>query len=271
MIYLYGFVPAGTDPPPADLAGIDERPVEILVCGSFAAAISRLPDSWGSAEDIDARLQDMDWVARHGLAHEGAVAWFVDRGDIVPAAFLTLFSSPEALQGQAAEREADILEQLDRVRGLREWDMKVGYVAERLAENLGELSEDVAELDRAIEAAGPGRRFLLEKKRKDVVDALTARTARELASDLLDELRARARDSRVLPLPRAGEGVPVVLSAALLLPTEQEAAVGRIVERRGAELERLGLTISFSGPWAPYRFLEAEEPGDGAAVRKGPL
>lgn len=266
VTYLYGFVPLDTPKPgPGEVGGIDDLPVELVGCGAFAAAVTRLPDSWASAEQIDARLADMDWVARHGLSHERVVAWFVDRGDIVPSAFLTIFSTLDALQRQAAERESEILDQLERVRGLREWDLKVGYAPERLSRHLGEVSTEVADLEREIEGAEPGRRFLLERKRRELVQALTADSARELAGRLLGNLRARSRDCRVLPLPRAGEGVPVVLSAALLLSRKDEEDIRRLVEDRRESLERVGMSVSFSGPWAPYRFIGPQDPEVAAA------
>ncbi|HUH12813.1 MAG TPA: GvpL/GvpF family gas vesicle protein [Longimicrobiales bacterium] len=258
-IYLYGFTPEAAPGPPGTLLGVDDAAVELLPFDDLVAVVSRVPGEWDAPATLDALLREMDWVARQGLAHETVVAWFVDHGHIVPAPFLTLFSSAERLSGEVAARRAQIAEQLRRFRSVREWDVKVAYDAARVGEHLGELAPEVAALDVEIAAATPGRRFLLQKKRAERVRDLTASTAREQAAALLDRLRGHAADSRVLPLPRADDAVPVVLNAALLVERDAEEGLRQDLERSAAELERLGITVRFSGPWAPYRFVQEEE------------
>lgn len=258
-IYLYGFTPAGADAPPASLAGVDDAGVELMPFDGVSAVVSRLAGAWDTPERLNALLEDMDWVARQGLGHEGVVAWFVDHAHIVPAPFLTLFSSERGLKDEVSARHGEIVEQLRRFSGTREWDVKVAYDAARVAEHLGELAPEVAALDDEIAAASPGRRFLLQKKRGERVRELTARTAREQASLLLAALRPSCVEERVLPLPRADDAVPVVLNAALLVERRAEESLRDELERRAEELERVGISVHFSGPWAPYRFLQQEE------------
>ena len=62
-----------------------------------------------------------------------------------------------------------------------------------------------------------------------------------------------------LPIPRADRELPVVLHAALLVEAPAEPALADEVARRAAELDAVGLSIQFSGPWAPYRFLDRDE------------
>lgn len=258
-IYLYGFTPGDAPAPPADVAGVDGAAVALLPFEEVSAVVSEVPGEWDVAEALDERLRDMDWVARQGLAHEGVVAWFVDHGHIVPAPFLTLFSDAAGLAREVASRAPDIRDQLRRFHGLREWDVKVAYDGARVGEHLGELAPEVAALDEEIAAASPGRRFLLQKKRTERVRELTAGVAREQAAQLLDALRAHAQDARVLPLPRADDAVPVVLNAALLVGRSAEASLRAELEGRAPVLERVGIVVQFSGPWAPYRFLKEEE------------
>jgi hypothetical protein len=259
VVYLYGFVPAGVDAPAGRLAGIADRPVELVDVADFQAALSFVPADAYRPDVIEARLEDLRWVAEQGLAHERVVAWFVDRARIVPVPLLTLYTTRAALAAAAAPRAATIAAQLRRFDGLREWDLKVSYRADDLAAHAGELSAEVRALDADIASAAPGRRFLLAKKRSDLLKERVATIARERAQALLDELRRRARDVVVLPIPRAGRDLPVVLHAALLVEAPAEVALADEVARRAAELDAIGLSTQFSGPWAPYRFLDRDE------------
>ncbi len=258
VIYLYGFLPSGTHPP-SDLRGVADRPVEVVELGAFAAAIGRVPAERYEAEAVRPKLTDLDWVAEQGLRHEGVINRFVDATTILPARLLTLYSSLERLARDVEARDATIRAELARLRGRREWDLKVSYDADEIAARLPELSDEVAELDARIDAAAPGTRYLLERKRARILHEESVASARRLARELLDALRPRTDAARLLEAPTDAADLPVVLNAALLVPEDQEAALRSDVEARTPDLEAVGLRVAFSGPWAPYRFMEGSD------------
>lgn len=253
VMYLYGFVPEGTDMPPGGLLGVADAEVERIDGPGFGVVVSRVESEEYSPEALEQNCADVEWMAEQGLSHEQVVAWFVDHAAILPSRLLTLFSGEESVRAMA-ERESDrIRDELGRLAGLREWDLRVGHDAQRLLEHLGEISEEVGRLDREIEAASPGKRFLLEKKRKDLARTEGRDAARRMARDLLDSLRPLARE--VVTLDPPADATPTTLSAAFLVDRDGEAALGDAVADARARLEPLGLTISITGPWAPYRFM----------------
>ena len=256
VLYLYGFVPADTELPERGLLGVGEVPVDLVAFDGFAAAVARPDPGVYSAEALEPRTGDLEWMAEQGLRHEQVVAWFVDHATIIPSRLLTLFSSEDALRRAVGPGEA-IRADLDRLGGTREWDLKVAWDPVRIAAQLGEISEEIGALDRQIAEATPGKRFLLERKRKDAARTEGRIVARRLAEELLDDLRGPAREVEMLPPPK--DDTPVVLNAALLLPAgEEEAVLARAAEAR-ARLAEVGLTVAFTGPWAPYRFMESSD------------
>jgi len=255
LVYLYGFVPLSAPRPPAELAGVGGGRVGLVGVGPFAVACGQVPAGEYGAAAIEPRLSDLGWVAEQGIAHERVVAWFVDRSHILPAPLFTLYTSNAALLADAAARAEEIETKLDSFKDLREWDLKVAYDAEKLAGHAAELSEEVALLDARIAEAGPGQRFLLEKRRSELLRDRLHDVARTRAEHLLEELRRDAHDARTLPLPRSGRDLPVVLHAALLVAAPAELRLTEAVARRAAELQPLGLDIRYTGPWAPYRFV----------------
>lgn len=257
VIYLYGFVPGRTELPPDGLLGVADSPVERVSGSDFAAIVSRVESEEFRGESLERHSADVEWMARQGLAHEQVVAWFVDHASILPSRLLTLFSGETALR-ETMERESDrIRAELERLDGLREWDLKVGSDGDRLLAHLGEISEEVGRLDREIEEASPGKRFLLEKKRKELARTEGRGAARRLARELLDSIRPRARD--VLTLDPPSDAAPSTLSAALLVDREEESALFDHLAGERERLEPLGLTVALTGPWAPYRFMRDHE------------
>jgi hypothetical protein len=266
-LYLYGFVPQGTTLPAAGLAGVADAPVELLPAGSVLAAVSRVPADEYAPGAVEARSEDLRWLAQQGVRHEGVIAWFVDHAEILPMRLLTLYSSAAALARDADERGGWIHAQLERFRGLREWDLKIAYDPDRLSAEAGRHSPAIADLDRELAEAQPGRRFLLQRKRRDLVGREVGVVARRLAGELLDRVVPQVDRHVLLPL-QAGEpgAAPVVLNAALLVAAPAAADLAREVRTAAAALAEAGMTVSFSGPWAPYRFFgEGDDGRPGAA------
>lgn len=257
VIYLYGFVPEDAGPPATGLLGVGDSEVERVGGPGMAAIVSRVDADEFQGEALERNCADVEWMARHGLSHEQVVAWFVDHATILPSRFLTLFSGREALRVAMERQSARIRAELDRFADLREWDLRVGYDADTLLSHLGEVSDEVAALDREIAAASPGKRFLLEKRRKDVARTEGRGAARRLAQELLTALRPHTRDVVTLMPPNDAE--PTTLNAAFLVDRSSEPALREHLTREKERLEPLGLDIRLTGPWAPYRFMEDDD------------
>ena len=255
LLYLYGFVPEGGAVPPADLSGVGHAPVRRVDVGGVAAVVADVSAADFSSEAVEARMHDLAWVGDQGALHERVVTWFVDHGGILPARLLTLYSGEPSLRASIAERIPAVRAELDRLGGQREWDLKVSYHAEQLRKGLAAISDAVGQIEREIAAADPGRRYLLERKRDKLLDIETGRAARRLGDEALEALTPVAKEVRRIAGPQDREDLPVVLHAALLVDQRKEAALQAKAESESRRLGPQGITLSLSGPWAPYRFI----------------
>ena len=255
LLYLYGFVPAGAATPPPELIGIEGAGVRLLDAGAFALASSEVDPTVYAAGALEQRLGDLAWVGARGVEHEKVVTWFADHATIVPVRLFTLFSSEESLLEEARRRSDEVSASLRRFRDAREWDLKVSFELTKLSRHLGELSDDAAKMEAEIEAAAPGRRYLLERKRDELTLREAPAAARRRARTLLDELRPLAEAVTELDIPPSREGLPVVLDAALLVQRERVEELRRVVAAHATELGGIGIRAQLTGPWAPYRFV----------------
>jgi hypothetical protein len=254
FVYLYGYVP-GDATAPDQLSGIAGGAVGLADCDSLRAIISTVPAAEYAPDRLEPRLQDLSWVAEQGVAHERVVAWFVDHSQILPAPLFTMYSSLAALQAATAERSQQLLAQMQRLRGLRAWDLKVSFDEGALQQNASHISEKVAELDRQIADAPAGKSYLLKKKRADLLKTEVRQAAHRRAVDVLNAVSGMAVQTRSLPMPRTPDALPVVLHAALLVQIAREAQLTAELETQANQLRTIGMDLSFSGPWAPYRFM----------------
>jgi hypothetical protein len=257
VIYLYGFAPATAPPPPTGLAGMADSPVELLPMGPACAVIGRLPAGTWGATQVESRLEDLAWVGEQGLAHERVVLWFVDHAEILPARLFSLYSHEAALRAAFEPRIDTVAGQLRHFGGRREWNLKAAYDPAELGRHGSEVSDELRRMDDEIAAAPPGRQYLLQRRRADVLKREVARSARRMADELVDALRPLAEAVRALPLAAADAGGTVIMSAALLVTRSGEAGLRAEAEPRIARLTELGMRITLSGPWAPYRFMDA--------------
>ena len=260
FVYLYGFMPADASPP-SNLAGVGNHGVQVVPIDGIKAAISHVPADEYDPARIEEKLQDLSWVAAQGAAHETVVAWFVDHSQILPAPLFTLYSSERALQDALVARSREIQAELQRLENKREWDVKISFDERQVEKHAGEISPRIAEIEKELASAAPGKRYLLEKKRNDLLKAETRSAAGALAQEALDSAARLSADVRSLPLPRATEAadLPVILYAALLADRDREVDVVQALEQQAARLASLGMNLAFSGPWAPYRFTGEHE------------
>lgn len=256
VVYFYGLVPAAAPAPPSDLLGMADARVELIAIGAVQAAVSRVPAEQYRPELIEARLEDLTWVGEQGIAHERVVLWFVDHAEILPARLFSMYADDAALMTALEPQSARIEHAFEQLGGRREWNLKIAYDAAELGRHGGEVSDELRRMDAAIEEAPPGRQYLMQRKRADLLKQEVGAAANRLADELLDKLSAHADRVRTLPLAEADEAGTVVLNAALLVPRAAESELRNQAGSLHDEYARLGMIISFSGPWAPYRFLE---------------
>lgn len=162
--------------------------------------------------------------------HDEVVERQMARGPVLPVRFGTTFEHERALAARLSEAGSGLHAQLERVRGHVELAVRVG---------LPEAAED--------RPPGGGREYLkarLASRRER--SALAQRTLDPLA-DIAASERRRSREER-------GE-----ISASYLIPADE---VRRFSERvRLIQQQNPDVSMSCTGPWAPYSFVDAEVPG----------
>ncbi|HEX3704154.1 MAG TPA: GvpL/GvpF family gas vesicle protein, partial [Vicinamibacterales bacterium] len=105
--------------------------------------------------------------------------------------------------------------------------------------------------------AASGAAFLARKKAQRDAATRLARQAREIGSEVYDDLAAFARIARRRPAADvATRGGPLLLDAAFLVPKAQAARFTKRVARRTRDLAREGFRVTVSGPWPPYSFVQ---------------
>jgi hypothetical protein len=154
------------------------------------------------------------------------------------------------------ERIRDLLRRFaDRL----EWHLKIAREPGGEDPRLGEESEPIREIEEAIARATPGRAYLLQRKRAELAEKEADAVGRRLARELFEGASAMAVRALSLPGVRNAEEARVILNAAFLVRREDGDPFRRLLEEGAGRVREHGLEVSYSGPWAPYRFIPDTE------------
>jgi hypothetical protein len=257
VVYLYGIAPAGQQLP--DREGSSAGNVSF---SGLVALADLLAAGEFSGPALEARLADPEWVAGQARLHTSVLAEAMEHGPVVPARLCTLFSSPSALRESLARTEDQLLETLARLRGRREWGLKLFFDEARVRQACVADDPNLAEPAPTGDAPPSGAAWMLRKRLAAQLAERVTERAEQVANDVLDETETLASEVRVRPtLSEAASGVAkaMVLNAALLVDLESEHAMGEAVEDMARELEVQGFELVLSGPWPPFTFSEPED------------
>src|SRR5437016_5447664 len=125
-LYLYGISKSfGAKPGKIAAAGIDGvHAVQSLACGEFICWFSAVDrDSFSDA--INSNMENLEWLALHGVRHQQVVADVFAGHTLIPARFGTVFSGEQALIKNVQERKPVLEKVFTRISGAEEWGVKI--------------------------------------------------------------------------------------------------------------------------------------------------
>jgi hypothetical protein len=243
ILYVYA-IGRARHPVPDDLEAVDG--------GGLTAFVSPVDEVEFSQPVIDARSGDVEWLGRIGYRHQSAMAELMRGGTIIPLRAFTLFKTHATLKHHLEENREQFAKILERVDGKQEWTLRIEFDPERWRDALSKRVASLAELEKEIDGANPGKAFLLRKKldeeRKKASREAEQQVASEIEQAVLDKLRsevvAESRERRDGAFPQIN----------VLLPRDEEARLQELHDDLAGRYDAEGVTLALTGPWPPYTF-----------------
>ncbi len=239
--YLYAIVPA-TGQRDYNLAGIDGAPVYAIASGRVAAVVSDVPDASIRSE------------RRHLAAQQAVLQGLLAATDaLLPMAFGSIASGPQAIQTILASHQEILLRQLLRLAGMVEMGLRVSWDVSNIFEYFVHTHPDLrAARDRLLglhrrpsqeDKIELGRRFdrLLKEDRQNYTDRVT------------DILAPYCQEIKHHHCRNEGE----VMNLACLVRRQVQDRFEEGVFA-AARLFDNNFTFDYNGPWAPHNFVEVD-------------
>jgi hypothetical protein len=259
-------------------SGIDAAPVTLVsdaanrLTESTAVLVSEVDAVTYAPEQVESRVGELEWLAPRAEAHDRVVTAAADAAPVIPLPIFSLFRDEAAIRAMLAERRDELSRLFARLRGAREYTVRVYRDDAMLNAALSDLSPQIRELESDAARATPGQRYLLQRKLDEARRTELRRVSSDIAQATYRVLAPLARASVREPLPAAivpaeaqsGSTQPAVLNASFLVDDERLDDFRRALSDLIAVRSPAGFRVDFTGPWPAYHF--ARETGSAAST-----
>lgn len=209
-----------------------------------------------TADVLERRLGDLEWVSDCALAHEAVVEHFAAAAaGVVPLPLFTLFADDLRAQRRLVAQRPRLERALARVAGGAEWGLKVFLEPAPPSPPAGPIASGTQFLERKLQARTAARDL--------------GERARAAAEELFRSLSEAAVASVRKPAPVPGTGTRLLFEAAFLVRRDATPAFEERVAAASRALAEAGCAVTLTGPWPPYHFVgdaltgtDGEEPED---------
>ncbi len=218
---------------------------------------------------VERGLQDLDWIAACGVAHQAMVDACLRNDAVVPMKVFTIFTSAKRARHEMRRHGDRLRTVMHQVAGCVEWGVRVTRAAqpardlERMTTQawmqqatmkVARMSSTTARTSAAAAAGGrSGRAFLEAKVRQRNSLREAGAVLDQHVRALADTLGGVTRDVRYRD-PTRGT-VPVLLDASYLVPRQAERRFRAQVRIKSQPLLARGCRVTVTGPWPAYSFV----------------
>lgn len=253
LVYVYAIARAERAAP-AGLRGLDDGAVRAVAEGALEAFVSDVPERDYGEAPLNAHLADMEWLTPRAVRHQEVnAALAAVRDPLVPLAFGTVFRDAAGVTRMLRERAEEIGPRFDALRGKSEWIAVVRRNSEQALAALESESQPLRALRAAIEAAPPGRAYLLTKQLDETKrQELRVADAAAIGEATAAFERATMRLFREPLVEDAGGGMLARFS--VLAGRDASPSLDAIAATFGGQWDGRGYALELSGPWPAYRF-----------------
>ncbi|MEO7217259.1 MAG: GvpL/GvpF family gas vesicle protein [Gemmatimonadaceae bacterium] len=234
--------------------GIDRSVVRRVKSDMLVALVSSLDAAEYESSSIAERLGDADWLAPRAVAHDALVTWASDVGAVLPFPMWVMFNDDAGVLAMLAEREGELSRAMDRVRGAREFGVRVSADRRALAAAAGRVDSRLAEMERQAAGAPPGEAYLLRRKLEAERKLAVRDVAVRIADRTHSELAAVSRSAIARAAATSNEA-GLLLDGAYLVPNQEYDGFRTMLTSLVEMFEPDGVRFEFTGPWPPYHFV----------------
>ena len=244
------------------LKGIDRREVYVLPYRDIEAVVTEVSKIEFDPKKVESKLErDLKWVEEKIRNHEAVVKEAMKDSPVIPLKFLTLYKSRRSLNEILEKHYRKFRRLLDKLKGKAEWGVKVYLIdKEKLIETVKKDDQELMKLKEELISSPQGARYFLEKqldeKSLDKINEKLDKYIKDIYEATSSFSEQRPATNKLLPKQLTNKKGEVILSLSCLIADDKLKSFQRAVERFHEYYHPNGLWIEYTGPWAPYSFID---------------
>jgi len=258
MIYVYCL----SNSPPEFPETMKLRNLKSLIFGNFHVVIKDVSSEEFSEENFKRNLSNIEWLETNARDHVDVINTLMVQNTVIPFKFGTIFLTEVSLKKFITDYSDSLFENFHHIEGREEWSVKIYCDRKSLSEQIDELSEETAALEKQIMASSPGKAFLLKRKKSELVENEMDRICKSYGQNYYDEFRKLSVSTNLnnlLPKEFTEREDTMILNAAFLVNKTKVSDFKNTVDTLSKKDGNSGFFIETTGPWPPFSFIYIKE------------
>ncbi len=258
LVYIYCL----TNRPPDLHESMEFKGLKSLMFGDFYAVVKYVAESEFSEENFKRNVSDLEWKASNSRNHVKVINRLMDQNTVLPFKFGTIYTGVENLKKFISDYSDSLFENFHLIEGTEEWGIKIYCDRKSLSEQIDELSEETAGLEKQIMASSPGKAFLLKRKKSELVENEMDRFCKKCGQNYYEEFRKLGTSAilnNLLPKEFTGREDTMILNATFLVVKTKVDDFTNTVDKHRREDGITGFFIETTGPGPPFSFVGMKE------------
>lgn len=233
-----------------------------LVFGDFHLVVKFVSSEEFSEDNFKRNLSNIEWLETNAREHVEVINILMAQNTVIPFKFGTIFLTEVSLKKFITDYSDSLFENFHHIEGKEEWSVKIYCDRKSLSEQIDELSDETAALEKQIMASSPGKAFLLKRKKSELTENEMDRICKSFGQNYYDEfkkLSVSTNLNNLLPKEFTGREDTMILNAAFLV---SKTKVNDFINTFDTLRERdgnSGFFIETTGPWPPFSFIYIKE------------
>jgi hypothetical protein len=258
LIYVYCLSNGSPEPGrDMELAGLKS-----LAVGDFYVIVKYVHESEFSEENFKRNLSDIQWLETNAREHVGIISALMEQNTVIPFKFGTIFHAEDSLKKFITDYSGSLIENFHHIKRKEEWSVKIYCDRKSLCEQIDELSEEAAALEKKILVSSPGKAYLLKRKKTDLIENEMDRLCKKYGQEYFNQFKNLSESTNLnnlLPKEFTGREDTMILNAIFLVSKNNaidfKNTADKLMEKHGD----FGFFIEITGPWPPFSFISIKE------------
>ncbi|MFH1159572.1 MAG: GvpL/GvpF family gas vesicle protein [bacterium] len=258
LIYVYCI----SNNPPDLLRNTEFEGLKCMKSGGFYTVVKMVSDSEFSEENFKKNLSDIEWLEPNAREHIRVISMIMEYSTVIPFKFGTIYNTKAGLKKFITDYSGSLIENFHNIKGKEEWSVKIYCDRKSLCEQIDGLSEEVAALEKQIMASSPGKAFLLQRKKADLIENEMDRLCKNYGQEYYDEFKNLSESTslnNLLPKEFTGREDTMILNATFLVSKNKVTDFKSTVDTLRKKDGNSGFFIEATGPWPPFSFISIKE------------